>query len=439
MLIPRQVFWLVLSAISAGAFADSASFWEAVESRYVDPRTGLVYEYLTKTPDGTSAFAHLPTPDEIKDGFPNPCGWRTGMEDGAMRTSIFMLAALEDLERDSEDSVARERVRRYMGALFRLATVSKEKGFLARSVSPVDGISHYGNSSRDQYTFFFYAMHQALRSSLISESGKSKIRQIVVDCARRCERDVTPENEYYLTREDGRPAMASQMWTDVPANQSAVTKEGRRRWGYLMYHEVSRILMFYAIAHEATGEAHWREMYEKYADDILGRLEQGNPGRIGCGELLQVQLCHRLLFDCETSDSRKERWAKLLAWAAERAMDGAVERGRAALANTRQDLSAVRPNWRMVPMRWLKWAPYDHLKHEGVYYLMPEVNPWGPEVIAYPIVIAALDPSSVVTPEAAECLERYLASERWRSSAYSSEMTTALWAHSLTQRKENSK
>ena len=134
------IFCVILLAISTGTFADGAAVWETVESRYVDPRTGIVYEYLTKTPDGVSAFAHLPTPDEIKDGFPNPCGWRTGMEDGAMRTSILMLAALDDLECDSEDSAARRRVRRYMDALFRLATVSKEKGFLARSVSPLDGI-----------------------------------------------------------------------------------------------------------------------------------------------------------------------------------------------------------------------------------------------------------------------------------------------------------
>ncbi|MBQ0031246.1 MAG: hypothetical protein KBT68_00435, partial [bacterium] len=207
----------------------------------------------------------------------------------------------------------------------------------------------------------------------------------------------------------------------------------------LQYHEVSRLLMFYASAREVSGDAHWLELYEKYAEDILGRLEQGNPGPIGAGVLLQMQICHRLLFDCETSASRRERWAKLLAWAAERAMDKAVERARSALANTKQDLSAVRPDWRTMPMRWLKWAPYDHLKHEGVYYLMPEVNPWGPEVIAYPIVIAALDQSFAVPQAAMESLEQYLASERWRSSAYSSEMTTALWAHSLTQRKENSK
>ena len=82
------------------------------------------------------------------------------------------------------------------------ATVSNQRGFLARSVSPIDGKSHYMNSSRDQYTHWIYIGYAFYNHPLCDESQKEKIRKVLVSFAEKAEHDVTGANNYSLLRED---------------------------------------------------------------------------------------------------------------------------------------------------------------------------------------------------------------------------------------------
>ena len=56
--------------------------WEYVWKRLYLPSTNLIYDYITSYEEG-HYLERLPTPEEIKQQQPNPCGWGTGMEDSS--------------------------------------------------------------------------------------------------------------------------------------------------------------------------------------------------------------------------------------------------------------------------------------------------------------------------------------------------------------------
>ena len=63
--------------------------WRQIHDILFHPGTGMVYDYVTSH-DPNHRFDHLPSPEEIAAGFPNPCGWSTGMEDCALNGGILL-------------------------------------------------------------------------------------------------------------------------------------------------------------------------------------------------------------------------------------------------------------------------------------------------------------------------------------------------------------
>lgn len=135
------------------------------------------------------------------------------------------------------------------------ANCGKTHGFIARAVSPKDGVSHYTDTSRDQYTHWVYAAIRLYNSSLCDNGQKAHIRRVLVALAERCETNVTKENDYNILRDDGKKGLVGKMWGDIGP------------------HEYLRLPMFYLAAYHVSGDGHWKEMCFKYRDEALEKSE----------------------------------------------------------------------------------------------------------------------------------------------------------------------
>ncbi len=268
--------------------------WDFSFEKLFCEKTNLFYDYLHTA---NSSIEYLPTPEEIAANCPNPCGWGTGMEDSALNGGSAMEGIIARFEATGDENM-KALAKKVFKGLYTLASVSKDKGFLARSVSPIDGKSHYIDSSRDQYTHWIYGAHRYYNSSMSSEEEKAQIKQVLVWFAEKAERDVTEENGWYLLREDGRAGVVSRMYGDR-----------------LCGHETHRLPMIYMAAWEVSGDKHWLDKYNEYRDWATEYLEEHieeEKTRAWSYPLLQMQYSLRLLYDCEPDNAYKLRYGKLL-------------------------------------------------------------------------------------------------------------------------------
>lgn len=214
--------------------------WDRISRVFFHPGTGLVYDYITAdAPE--ERFSHLPSVEEISLSFPNPCGWSTGMEDCALNGG-FLLDLLR-LRGETDTDFARLAA----AGLIRCGNVHGKPGFVARGLSPYDGRSCYGNSSRDQFTLATYGMWRFLTGYPSPDAGLKRDGEAFLrSVAEYCRRTVTPSNAYNLLRLDGKPAIVSTMWHCTP-------------------HEAMRLPMIYGIAADVTGESCYCEWMRHYA------------------------------------------------------------------------------------------------------------------------------------------------------------------------------
>ena len=114
-----------------------------IYNRFYCKDTKLIYDFLI---DDGNAFHHLPSPEEINRQYPNPCGWGVGMEDSVLNGGSLIDALVGHYE-VTKDEWAKDFARELFEGMRLCATVSNNKGFIARSVSPIDKASYYINSS----------------------------------------------------------------------------------------------------------------------------------------------------------------------------------------------------------------------------------------------------------------------------------------------------
>jgi len=149
--------------------------WNFVWNRLFDPQTCMFYNYTVgHEPD--AAVRYLPEPELIQRLIPNPGGYGTGMEDCMLNAGLIMDAVIARYEATGDDAMREYAAKIYRGMELD-ATVSPQKGFLPRGVSPVDCQSHYIDTSRDQYTNWFYAAYRLYFSALSTEAQKESIRK----------------------------------------------------------------------------------------------------------------------------------------------------------------------------------------------------------------------------------------------------------------------
>ena len=259
-------------------------------------KTGLIYDFLASdAPDG--ATFNLPSPEMIEKQVPNPCGWMTGMEDSAINNGVMIEALLLYVKKTGNESVL-PLLHGLIKGYILLGTVSESEGFLARSVSPVDGKSHYNNSSRDQYTHWVYTAVLYLRSGYATEDEKAAITRVLVSFARKAEREIRGEN-YEFLREDGKIGIVCKMW------------------GKIDPHEYLRLPMIYLAAYNVSKDEHWKDKYLEYREEAFARSEdiykEGVMDKfIYAYALLQMQLSLRLICDLESDGEYKTRAAALM-------------------------------------------------------------------------------------------------------------------------------
>ena len=306
--------------------------WNQILERLYHPGTELIYDYVTSR-DPLRRFDHLPAPEEVAANFPNPCGWSTGMED-CMLNAGSMLEILRLRREDDGGSPAdTEFACRLLNGIHRCATVHGRPGFVARGISPRDGKSCYGNSSRDQFTLAVYGVWRFLRAFPDAPAAElRKARELLRSIALYCESAVTPERDYDLGRLDGGRAVVSKMWQCDA-------------------HEVLRLPMIYAAAFEATGEKHWLEEAGRYVGPGLAITRKVTSKECGWDiPIAQLQLSLRFFLESALFPELKSGFA-----AAMERVSGLTRpifrRQLAAALSFSGDWGALYENWRLLPMR----------------------------------------------------------------------------------------
>ena len=324
--------------------------WDMVWSRFYLPKVQTFGDYLSSYEKGKEQ-AHLPTADEVKRQYPNPCGYSTGMEDGAILGGA-MLSVMCDRFEVTKDESLREKAASVFAGLKRCVSVHGVKGFAARNVCPEDATSIYINSSRDQVTHFVHGLWQYYRSPLADEATKEQIRVILADVAERMIAFVTPENDFDFCRADGTrcPLGICRMWK-------------------VQSHEAARLPMIYAAAWDVTKNERYREQWRKYAAEAIA--QSANPGENKPAyALLQMQCSLELLHALEPDAAHKAKiHAHML-----HVRDLAAKRFTSVLAQIEkkspEEMQMLGPDWRTVP-EWKnqkgypnpQWGPFREIWH----------------------------------------------------------------------------
>jgi hypothetical protein len=320
--LPRQAG---AAAVDAGRLADRmARAWDVTWSRFFLPRTSLLYDYLSSYEPGRE-LAHLPTSAEIARGFPNECGYGTGMED-CMISAGTMLMAIVDRHAVTGEAFLRDRALDLVRGIRLCATVHGVPGFLARGVCHEDLKSIYPNSSRDQYTHAAHGLWVLARSPLCDAPTRIATGEILSAIADRMTRNVTPENDYDSLRADG----------------SRDTRGISRMWN-VKGHEAARLPMLYAAAWDATGRREYLDLCRRYVEPAVEQslvLEDRQPTYAW----LQMQGSLELLESVEQDSGLKRKMRGIMTGLASRCAARAVSADR---ASAHLDLTAAGPNWRL--------------------------------------------------------------------------------------------
>lgn len=324
--------------------------WEVTWSRFYLPSVQTFGDYLSSYEAGKEQ-AHLPTAEEVKRQFPNPCGYSTGMEDGAILGGAMLSLLCDRFAVTGEESLRDDAAKVFAG-LRRCVTVHGVSGFVARNVCPEDGASVYINSSRDQVTHFVHGLWQYHQSPLSDEAGRKEISGILGDVADRMIAFVTPENDYDFCRADGKrcPLGICRMW-EVQA------------------HEAARLPMIYAAAADVRGDDRYLEQWRRYVSEAIAQSADPEPNKPAYA-LLQMQISLELLHELEPDPALKatihERMVHVRELAARR-FAGTLEK---LAKKSPEEMRMLGPDWRHVP-EWKdqkgypnpQWGPYREIWH----------------------------------------------------------------------------
>lgn len=273
----------------------AAAAWRCLE-RFVDPGSGSLY-------DNALGRVGVPSADQVRDDLPNQCGWGSGIEDTALNLGLLVPAAIAMAER----SGAREwhdAAMRMSDLMLRLATVSCVPGFIARGVL-TDGVTHYRNSSVDQYTMAFRALDAISGWDAAGSERRRRSRQVIADVMA-----LLRTHDWNIPTSDGEAAWVSEtseLWsdrgtrllqlalTDAAVNPSDVTLAtyrelrdahgGRRARGlfidpgslsvpYALLQTQVSVAMLRDLEPDASHRMVWRLMADDVAERAVGQLQR---------------------------------------------------------------------------------------------------------------------------------------------------------------------
>ena len=346
--------------------------WNFVWNRLYDDRTGMFYNHLAG--DAARASQYLPEPDLIRLLIPNPGGYGTAMEDCMLNAGLMMDAVIARYEVTRDETMRDYAAKIYKGMILD-ATVSFQKGFLPRGVSPADCQSHYIDTSRDQYTDWFYGAYRLYFSALSDEGQKADIRRCLISMAAKFEAEVIPENDYNFLREDGRIGVVGKMW------------------GNINPHEYLRLPMLYLLTWKTTGDRHWKEKYLEYRDTAVEKSQDYVPLSGPSYAALQMQYSMRLVYDLD-----EDPWVRSTLLSMMEKLAGPYEK--LSVQKAVEMMTPEKKEWLEIPYTvWQK----SKFRYAGVYgemgYFVPEPSDFREHQSYYPlravgegIIIAATCP-----------------------------------------------
>lgn len=260
-------------------------------SRFFLPRTNLFYECLTSFDDKTCQN-HLPTADEVKRQYPNPCGYATGMEDCAILGGTALAALADKYEATADKRIAAQAKKVLAG----LDDLVQPDGFVARGICPEDGKSVYANSSIDQYTHCVHGLWKYYRSPLSDSADRSKIKGAILRVAERLRRNVNEKNDFDSLRLDGKHCALriSSFTFDSP-------------------HSAARLPMIYAAAWDVSKDSDYLELYRGRIEKAVAVSEKiAINSHTPIYSFLQMQISLELLRELETDPALKARISALM-------------------------------------------------------------------------------------------------------------------------------
>ena len=222
--------------------------WHHIQDKCICRKTGIICDHIHANDP-----RHFPTPQEVRESYPNACGYGVGMEDGMINGGTMVDACLMKYSKTSDKNAA-DLAKLLVNGMLDAVFAAGDEGHVPRGIIPSDGKSCYVNSSRDQYTMFIFGMHRYYGSTLCEEEEKERIRKALISVARRFERNVTKENAYNILNNDGTLALAGQMWGEGMGN-----------------HEYLRMPMAYIAAWGVSGDEHWLELYRNLRAEAYER------------------------------------------------------------------------------------------------------------------------------------------------------------------------
>ena len=333
--------------------------WDFIWNRLFDERTCMFYNHLVGD-EADAATKYLPEPEMIRLGIPNPGGYGTGMEDCMLNAGLMMDAVVARYEAAGDEGM-REYAAKIWRGMELDASVSTQKGFLPRGVSPADCRSHYIDTSRDQYTNWWYGAYRLYFSDLSDGEQRESIRRLLAGMAEKMEREVIPDNGWSFLREDGGRGFVGQMWGDVGP------------------HEALRLPMLYLLTWKTIGDPHWKEMYLRYRDEALQRTLDHVPlsGPTYAG--LQLQYSVRSVYDLEDDPSVRETCLSFM-----RKMAGPYET--MAVRKAEELMTPEGAEWLKIPyVSWKKAKARYAGCWDGKAYYVPEPSDFREHQSYYPL------------------------------------------------------
>ncbi|MEO9595333.1 hypothetical protein [Rhodopirellula bahusiensis] len=330
--------------------------WEVTWNRFFQKVVQTFADYLSSYEPGKE-LAHLPTADEVKRQYPNPCGYSTGMEDG-MILGGAMLSILADRFAVTNDASLRADAQKVFAGLKLCATVHGVPGFLARNVCPEDRTSVYINSSRDQYTHGVHGLWKYYRSPLSDEPTRAEIRDIRTAVAERMIEFATPENDFDFCRADGQrcPLGICRMWNVQP-------------------HEAARLPMIFAAAWDVTQDETYYRQWRHYVADAIQQSAAPDKNTPAYA-FLQMQCSLELLHSLEIDETLKKEIEDRMRHVSDMAEQRSSHIADRLSHKTSEEMQMLGPDWRHVD-RWINQNEYANPqwgKYREVWHLTREAG-----------------------------------------------------------------
>lgn len=255
MNLPHCLVWVgclgsALSVPAADASVEGVKeMCRAYESGFFSPATDLAYGHRINGPQGLGVLEPAAEVAARRvHGEPRPHGYGSGIEDLAYQNGMLLYALCDAEEATGAPEFGRL-ARRVFAGMRRMSAISSVAGFVPRGPHPADGKSYYPDSSLDQHSLYVCGVWRYYRSRLSSAEDKAQIRSIIAAIVNRFEKN----NWAFLVEDASRGSHAGGSMLPMRPTVAVL------------------LLTMLAVAHDVTGDTHWRQCAERFGAENNGR------------------------------------------------------------------------------------------------------------------------------------------------------------------------